>query len=195
MAEYTIKAKILVGGARYATNNINDYDYLTIVEEDVKFKRVLDEKTNIDYLYYGEKFLKELLSGDAYHFNLPFVLIDLSNQNDYITTHNIFERQGFVKTAVKNWITIQKNAILKNYPQHKRIYYAFVFMYYIKNGEHKLSETQQEVVNKIHNREEISETDIDEFVVFYELDEDYRKSFISMNNFVKRKRLDKINKS
>ena len=180
--------RILTGGRKYDTTGIHsDTDYLIILDEDIEFKRIYDEVEQIDYLCYGRDFIEKLLSGKATHFNLPYVLLEMANQDVYPTKYDLFGNIDYVKDVYVKWLTKNNNAIIKNLKASKRIFYAFVLMYWVKNSEYRLNPLQQKVVNKVHQRQELSLQSINEFIEFYGLDGWYKKELISLVKLWRRK--------
>ena len=70
-------------------------------------------------------------------------------------------------------------------PKSKRLFYAFVVMYWIKNNSYSLTSTQQEIVNKVHQMQPISDEIIDEFITFFNLDECYKIEMKDLQNYYK----------
>lgn len=196
MEKYNIIAKILSGGKRYDTTEYHiDTDYLVIVKDDIEFERIFDNASSIDYLCYGEKFLHQLLNGEKEHYNLPYVLLDVANQNNYLINYNIFEesRKNYILKVYKKWLTEKNNNIIKNLKSSKRIFYAFVFMFYIKNNACVLTQEQQQIVNNVHQRLPFDEKYIIDFVKFYSLDSNYLSELKSLNRLYSRPNIVKRN--
>ena len=64
-------------------------------------------------------------------------------------------------------------------------------MYWIKNNSYSLTSTQQEIVNKVHQMEPISDEIIDEFITFFNLDECYKIEMKDLQTFYKIKLIKK----
>ena len=64
-------------------------------------------------------------------------------------------------------------------------------MYWIKNNSYSLTSTQQEIVNKVHQMEPISDEIIDKFITFFDLDEWYKIEMKDLQNFYKHKLIKK----
>ena len=64
-------------------------------------------------------------------------------------------------------------------------------MYWIKNNSYSLNSIQQEIVNKVHQMEPISDEIIDEFIMFFNLDECYKIEMKDLQNFYKIKLIKK----
>jgi hypothetical protein len=56
----------------------------------------------------------------------------------------------------------------------KYLFYAFTFMYFIKNSGYFLTNEQQQIVRRIHRKKYINSKIIEEFCYFYDF-EDYFK--------------------
>ena len=123
--------------------------------------------------------------------NLPFILVDLMCQNEYPVSYNLLDDVEYVKKVYNKWLTDSGNAIVKCVPRSKRLFYAFVVMYWIKNNSYSLTSTQQEIVNKVHQMEPISDEIIDEFITFFNLDECYNIEMKDLQNFYKNKLIKK----
>lgn len=185
-------AKILCGGKRHDTSlKHSDTDYLVILNEEIEHKKIFDNVNKIDYLCYGKDFIDKLLRKETTHINLPFILVDLMNQNEYSVSYNLLDDVEYIKKVYHNWLTDKGNAILKCVPRSKRLFYAFVVMYWIKNNSYSLTSTQQEIVNKVHQMEPISDEIIEEFITFFNLDEGYKIEMKDLQNFYKIKLIKK----
>lgn len=179
-------AKILCGGKRHDTSlKHSDTDYLVILDEEIEHKKIFDKANKIDYLCYGKNFIDKLLRKETTHINLPFILVDLMNQNEYPVSYNLLDDVEYVKKVYHKWLTDGWNAILKCVPRSKRLFYAFVVMYWIKNNSYSLNSIQQEIVNKVHQMEPISDEIIEEFITFFNLDEGYKIEMKDLQNFYK----------
>ena len=64
-------------------------------------------------------------------------------------------------------------------------------MYWIKNNSYSLNSIQQEIVNKVHQMEPISDEIIDEFITFFDLDEGYKIEMKDLQNYYKIKLIKK----
>lgn len=185
-------AKILCGGKRHDTSlKHSDTDYLVILNEEIEHKKIFDNANKIDYLCYGKNFIDKLLRKEITHINLPFILVDLMNQNEYPVSYNLLDDVEYVKKVYHNWLTDSWNAILKCVPRSKRLFYAFVVMYWIKNNSYSLTSAQQEIVNKVHQMEPISDEIIEEFITFFNLDEGYKIEMKDLQNYYKIKLIKK----
>ena len=179
-------AKILCGGKRHDTSlKHSDTDYLVILDEEIEHKKIFDKANKIDYLCYGKNFIDKLLRKETTHINLPFILVDLMNQNEYPVSYNLLDDVEYVKKVYHKWLTDGWNAIVKCVPRSKRLFYAFVVMYWIKNNSYSLNSIQQEIVNKVHQMEPISDEIIEEFITFFNLDEGYKIEMKDLQNFYK----------
>lgn len=58
-------------------------------------------------------------------------------------------------------------------------------MYWIKNNSYSLTSAQQEIVNKVHQMEPVSDEIIEEFITFFNLDEGYKIEMKDLQNFYK----------
>ena len=151
-------AKILCGGKRHDISlKHSDTDYLVILNEEIEHKKIFDNVNKIDYLCYGKNFIDKLLRKEITHINLPFILVDLMNQNEYPITYNLLDDVEYVKKVYHKWLTDNGNAIVKCIPKSKRLFYAFVVMYWIKNNSYSLNSIQQEILNKDHQMQLISD--------------------------------------
>ena len=185
-------AKILCGGKRHDTSlKHSDTDYLVILDEEIEHKKIFDKANKIDYLCYGKNFIDKLLRKETTHINLPFILVDLMNQNEYPVSYNLLDDVEYVKKVYHKWLTDGWNAIVKCVPRSKRLFYAFVVMYWIKNNSYSLNSIQQEIVNKVHQMEPISDEIIEEFITFFNLDEGYKIEMKDLQNFYKMKLIKK----
>ena len=191
--EYKILSIILTGGTKYdTTEEHKDTDYFVIVEDNIQFKRIYDNKNKVDYLCFGLEFIKKLLAGDD-HINKPYVLLDLCNQDKHliygskIIEYNLFNNTEEIKNYYVKWLTKNYNCILKNLMVSKNLFYAFVLMYYVKNNAYLLTDEQQEIVNLVHKKKPINEKYLDEFVDFYELDNNFKKEIKVLNNLYAKK--------
>lgn len=185
-------AKILCGGKRHDTSlKHSDTDYLVILNEEIEHKKIFDNVNKIDYLCYGKNFIDKLLRKETIHMNLPFILVDLMNQNEYPVSYNLLDDVEYVKKVYHKWLTDKENAIVKCVPRSKRLFYAFVVMYWVKNNSYSLNSIQQEIVNKVHQMEPISDEIIDEFITFFNLDECYRIEMKDLQNYYKIKLIKK----
>ena len=185
-------AKILCGGKRHDTSlKHSDTDYLVILNEEIEHKKIFDKVNKIDYLCYGKNFIDKLLRKETTYINLPFILVDLMCQNEYPVDYNLLNDIDYIKEVYRKWLTDSGNAILKCVPRSKRLFYAFVVMYWIKNNSYSLTYTQQEIVNKVHQMEPISDEIIDEFITFFNLDEWYKIEMKDLQNFYKHKLIKK----
>lgn len=180
---------ILTGGTKYdTTKEHKDIDYFVILNDETTFKRIYDEENKIDYLCFGLEFVKRLIDGED-HTNKPYVLLDLCNQTKHlkygekILEYDLFSRTREIKEYYSKWLTKNNNQILKNLMVSKNIFYAFVLMYYIKNDDYVLNENQQEIVNLVHKKKPINEEHLDEFVNFYELDNNFRIELKGLNKY------------
>ena len=185
-------AKILCGGKRHDTSlKHSDTDYLVILNEDIEHKKIFDKANKIDYLCYGKNFIDKLLRKETTHINLPFILVDLMNQNEYHVSYNLLDDVEYIKKVYHKWLTDGWNAILKCVPRSKRLFYAFVVMYWTKNNSYSLNSIQQEIVNKVHQMEPISDEIIEEFITFFNLDEGYKIEMKDLQNIYKIKLIKK----
>lgn len=182
-------AKILCGGKRHDTSlKHSDTDYLVILNEEIEHKKIFDNVNKIDYLCYGKNFIDKLLRKETTYINLPFILVDLMCQNEYPVSYNLLDDVEYVKKVYHKWLTDGWNAILKCVPRSKRLFYAFVVMYWVKNNSYSLTSIQQEIVNKVHQMEPISDEIIEEFITFFNLDEGYKIEMKDLQNFYKIKK-------
>ena len=185
-------AKILCGGCRYdTTDNHKDIDYLVILDEDIKHKRTFDKENNIDYICYGKNFIDKLLNKEETFINLQFLLIDLMGQNEYPVNYDVLNDIDYVKSVFVNWLTENGNAVIKCIPRSKRIFYAFVLMYWAKNNAYILTNEQQEIVNKVHQMKPIEDNICDEFTEFFGLNKWFNLELKCLQNVY----ATKINKS
>ena len=185
-------AKILCGGKRHDTSlKHSDTDYLVILNEEIEHKKIFDNVNKIDYLCYGKNFIDKLLRKETIHMNLPFILVDLMNQNEYPVSYNLLDDVEYVKKVYHKWLTDRGNAIVKCVPRSKRLFYAFVVMYWVKNNSYSLTSTQQEIVNKVHQMEPISDEIIEEFITFFNLAQGYKIEMKDLQNFYKIKLIKK----
>ena len=193
---------IKTGGTKYdTTNEHKDIDYFVIVDIDLKFKRIYDKSNKNDYLCFGLEFVKELINdNDKEHFNKPYVLLDLCNQEEHliygnkIIDYDLFTNIDNIKNYYVKWLTKDYNAILKNLMVSKNIFYAFVLMYYYKNGCYSLTEKQQEIVNHIHKKKPVDEIYLDEFVDFFGTNNTFSKELKILNKiyFKKQQKVEKL---
>ena len=123
--------------------------------------------------------------------NLPFILVDLMCQNEYPVDYNLLNDIDYIKEVYRKWLTDGGNAIVKCVPRSKRLFYAFVVMYWIKNNSYSLTSTQQEIVNKVHQMQPISDEIIEEFITFFNLDEGYKIEMKDLQNYYKIKLIKK----
>lgn len=180
--------RILTGGAKYDTTpRFMDTDYLVILDSDLEFGRFFDKVNQIDYLCYGKDFLHKLLNRETTHFNLPYVLLEMANQDVYETKYDLFGNIDYVKQVYVEWLTKNKNAMIKNISASKRIFYAFVLMYFTKNKAYYLTDTQQKIVNNVHQMIDIPDSAISELVKFFGLDKWFEKELQSLVKVWKRK--------
>ncbi len=186
---------ILSGGTKYdTTKEHKDIDYFVIVEKDITFRRLFDKENKIDYLCFGLDFINKLINGED-HANKPYVLLDLCNQKEHlkygikVVDYDVFLNTEEIKSYFKKWLTKRHNCILKNLSISKNLFYAFVLMYYVKNGEYSLTEEQQENVNSVHKKRPIEEKFLNEFVEFYELDNNFSVELKGLNRYYSKKQL------
>ena len=185
-------AKILCGGKRHDTSlKHSDTDYLVILNEEIEHKKIFDKVNKIDYLCYGKNFIDKLLRKETTYINLPFILVDLMNQNEYPVSYNLLDDVEYVKKVYNNWLTDKGNAIVKCIQTTKKLFSAFVVMYWIKINSYSLNSIQQEIVNKVHQMQPISDEIIDEFITFFNLDEWYKIEMKDLQNFYKHKLIKK----
>ena len=121
------------------------------------------------------------------HINLPFILVDLMNQYEYPVNYNLLNDVKYIKKVYHNWLTDKGNAIVKCIPRSKRLFYAFVVMYWVKNNSYSLNSIQQDIVNKVHQMIPVSDEIIEEFITFFNLDEWYKIEMKDLQNFYKNK--------
>lgn len=187
-----ILSVILTGGVKYDTSdNHKDIDFFVILNKDIKFLRLYDDENKIDYLCFGKEYIYKLINNEDDHFNKPYILLDLCNQEEHLKygkiciNNNLFDNQIKIKEYYKKWLTKKNNNILKNLTISKNLFYAFVLMYYIKNNKYELTDEQQDIVNKVHKKKPINEKEQTEFVDFYELDEEFKIEFKLLNEYYK----------